>query len=105
MYEIGLASKLIDEAIRQNENVKELKLEVGELAEVDAADLEKALKQMVDWKVDVEPKKSKVKCECGYSGEARIVERGNGYCIYNCPKCGHKPFILEGGDIRILSLK
>ena len=44
-----------------------------------------------DWDVEVNFVKSKIECYCGYNGEANIIERGHGYCLFNCPSCFGKP--------------
>lgn len=58
-----------------------------------------------EWKFEVVFVKSKVKCPCGYEGQAGIVDRGHGYCIFNCPECGKKPDVLEGGEIKIIQIE
>ncbi|MBU0760130.1 MAG: hydrogenase maturation nickel metallochaperone HypA [Nanoarchaeota archaeon] len=107
MHEIAVANRIIEEAKRQKEDVRALKVEVGELAEISAKEVEEALKQMVDWEVEVGFVESKIKCSCGFEGRARIVDRGHGYCVFNCPDCGasgKSMSVLEGGEIKIVGV-
>lgn len=96
------------EAILKNiENIQDvefLELEVGELAGIEAKHLKEHLLERVDFEIEVIEKTSRVKCECGYQGKAKIRERLHDLVIYDCPKCGNVPEILEGKDIKILKV-
>jgi Zn finger protein HypA/HybF involved in hydrogenase expression len=81
--------------------VKEAHFEVGELAGIEPNHLKEHLKDRVKFKVVVKKKKSVVKCECGYKGPPKILEILHDMVIYECPKCGKLPRILEGKDIKI----
>jgi len=37
--------------------------------------------------------------------KARILDKGHGYCLFNCPKCEGKPEILQGGEIKIVGVE
>ncbi len=104
MHEIAIAEKIIREAKKQKQNIKAIEIEVGELEEIEAHEVEEVLQSLTKWKIKVNEKKSKIKCECGYEGRANILDKGHGYCVYNCPQCEKKPEVLEGGDIKIIKL-
>ncbi len=96
------------EAILKNieniENVELVKLEVGELAGIEACHLKEHILERVNFDVEVIEKSSKVKCDCGYEGKANVRERLHDLVIYDCPKCGSVPEVIEGKDIKILKI-
>ncbi|MFH1376225.1 MAG: hydrogenase/urease maturation nickel metallochaperone HypA [Candidatus Woesearchaeota archaeon] len=104
MHEITIANKIIEEAKKQGAS-KSMKIEVGELCELTALEIEEALRKLIDWNLEVNFVKSLVKCSCGYEGSARIVERGHGFCYFNCPSCGGNPKVLKGGEINITGVE
>jgi Zn finger protein HypA/HybF involved in hydrogenase expression len=60
----------------------------------------------MNFKVDL--RKSKIKCKCGYIGRAKILDRGHGYCVWNCPKCGlsgKNVRVLDGGEIKVTEIE
>ena len=103
MHETIIAKRILEEA-KEAGAKKALEVEVGELSEVTSEEVEEALKNMTRWKVKVAFKRSSVSCKCGYQGPAHIVEKGHGYCVFDCPKCGKKPAVLEGGEIKITGI-
>ena len=103
MHEKEITQKVIDEA-QEMGATEAVRVEVGELAEISPDEMQEALEKMTDWEVRVDYKESKVECECGYVGRARIVEKGHGYCIFNCPKCDRKPEVINGGDIKVIEV-
>ncbi len=98
MHELFAVQKLIEEAQKQGK-VKAIEIELGELAPVHDHDLLKTFKQLTNWKVKVTETKAKVRCECRYEGEPKIIERTHDAVLYTCPKCGKKPAIVEGDEI------
>ena len=104
MHEIAIAEKVIREAEAQGAQIA-IKIEVGELAEITAEELEEALVQMTDMKPIIEKVQSRIKCKCGYEGKAQILDRGHGYCIFKCPECDNKPEVIAGGEIRITGVE
>jgi len=133
MHEISFADRILREAKKIGaENY--IRVEVGELCEITAEELERGLKMLTrsvvpegdlkvgnmvrdfgkvgeggvkkisDWGFDVVEKKSRIECDCGYVGRAAIVDRGHGYCLFNCPNCSGKAKVLEGGEIKILEV-
>lgn len=107
MHEIAFADKVLREAEKAGAT-RYLSVEVGELCEIEADELEEAFENLVDWKLNITERKSKISCQCGYVGEARIVDRGHGYCVWNCPSCGlsgKNINVLEGGEIKIVEVE
>ncbi|MDP2926050.1 MAG: hydrogenase/urease maturation nickel metallochaperone HypA [Nanoarchaeota archaeon] len=94
----------IENIIKQvpNKNkVISIEIELGDLAEIDAGHLKEHLTSHTSWKVEVKVIPSKIKCLCGYIGEARVLQRLHDLVIYDCPECSHEPDIVEGKDIKI----
>lgn len=104
MHEILLAQKIIKEAKLQGAS-KKIYLEVGELSDIEPEELEESIKGLVNWDILMKSKKSRVKCDCGYLGEAQILDKGHGYCMFQCPKCYLQPQVLEGGEIKIIGVE
>lgn len=104
MHETAITKKIIDEA-KKHGKVKSIVLEVGELAEIRADDLEHHLGSIVDWNVKVDGKKAEVDCSCGFKGHPKILERAHDFCIFECPSCGNAPKVIEGDKIKILEVK
>ncbi len=102
MHETVIANKIIEEANRRK--AKLIHVEVGELSELTKEELANAL-EVFGGKIKITLRNSKVRCQCGYEGRANIIERGHGFCLYNCPNCGKKPDVLEGGEIKIIGIK
>ncbi|NQV08487.1 hydrogenase maturation nickel metallochaperone HypA [Candidatus Woesearchaeota archaeon] len=104
MHETVICFKIKEEAEKQG-NVKEIVLEVGELAEIRAHDLEHHLRDMTGWKIDVSETKSEVSCECGFEGAPKIIEKGHDFCLFECPKCEKAPKVIKGDEVKIVSVK
>jgi|WetSurMetagenome_2_1015567.scaffolds.fasta_scaffold198292_2 Zn finger protein HypA/HybF involved in hydrogenase expression len=107
MHEITYAKFVINEAKRVGAR-KEVKIEVGELCDIESFELKEAMAGLIDWKLDVYEKESRIKCKCGYDGRAKIVDRGHGYCFFGCPECsavGKDLNVLEGGEIKIVGVE
>ena len=102
MHELKIVNKIIEEAKKRR--AKSVKIEVGELAEITKEELRENLK-VFSGNISIVLKESKVKCTCGYKGRAKILEREHDFCLFNCPNCGKKPNVLEGGEIKIIGLK
>lgn len=104
MHEAFIINKIIEEAEKFGK-VKKIKIELGELANITKEDLEEHLKEVVDWDIKINIKKSKIECNCGYKGKPNILERGHDFCLFNCPKCKGKVKVLKGGEIKIKEVK
>ncbi|MBD3259080.1 hypothetical protein GF371_00450 [Candidatus Woesearchaeota archaeon] len=100
MHEQAYVNKIIEVAKEQGD-VVEVKIEVGDLAPVPAEHLVEAIKTVeADWKVDIIEKRATITCDCGYEGNPLITERTHDTVIYECPRCNNKmPEIIEGNDI------
>ncbi len=103
MHEEAIINSIIKE-IENQEKVKSIEIEVGELAGIEAEHLKEHLKERVDWEIEVVKKDSLVRCECGYKGKAKIKERLHDFVIFSCPSCGEIPEVLDGKDIKIKSV-
>ncbi|MBL7055322.1 hydrogenase maturation nickel metallochaperone HypA [Candidatus Woesearchaeota archaeon] len=105
MHETIISEKIIDAAKAQGE-VEEITLEVGELAHLPTPELIACLKELVSWKINYSELKSKVKCECGFTGNPKVLERGHDSFLIECPNCKSNVMdILEGKDINLVSVK
>jgi len=98
MHETIIAKQIIEEAKKQGD-VKSITVEVGDLGHLPLEDLKPIMDDMSPWSVKYIRKKAKVKCRCGYEGEPKILHKGHDFNIFECPKCGEQPEILEGHDI------
>ncbi|GAI80050.1 unnamed protein product [marine sediment metagenome] len=99
MHEISYIKQIIENAKKEKGNIKSILVEVGELAPVQAEDIEKTLKEMVDWEIVVAQKRAVVKCSCGYKGHPKIIEKRHHLTLFVCPKCSSLPKVYEGKDI------
>lgn len=104
MHEIVIAERIIKEA-KKFGDVSEVNIVLGELCNITKEELLETLGYLVTWKINIQNEESKIESSCGYSGKANIIDRGHGYCIFNCPKCDQKPNVIRGGDIRIIGVK
>lgn len=104
MHEIVIAERIVKEAKKLG-NVNEVSIVLGELCNITKEELQGAIQTIVNWKIDIILEESKVESSCGYSGKANIIDRGHGYCIFNCPNCDKKPIVIKGGDIKIIGVK
>lgn len=104
MHETIIADRIIDE-VKRFDKVKILYLELGDLCNITKDELENALIDRVNCNIKIKLRDSKIECGCGYTGKARIIERDHGYCLFNCPRCGNKPKVLDGGEIKILGVE
>jgi len=98
MHEGAIADQIITEANEQG-LVLGITVEVGDLAHLPAKDLDVALKARVDWNIEIIEKKAHVKCSCGYEGEPKIIEKRHELTLFECPKCGNIPQIIDGDQI------
>jgi len=90
--------------VNNRDDVKEIVLEVGELVGIETRHLREHILGRFNWVVEIIDKDSKVKCECGFEGRARVVERLHDIVIFECAQCGWVPEVLEGKDIKILKI-
>lgn len=98
-------SKGILRNIKNKDNVKKITIEVGTLAGIEPLHLKKHIMDICPgWDVEVFEKESKVRCECGFKGSAKILEKLHDLVIFECPKCGEVPEVLDGGNIKIIKI-
>ena len=101
MHETVFIDSII-KSIKNPDEVKEIFLEVGELAGIEAEHLKEHLQKRKKWKVNVETIQSQVECMCGYRGRAKINERLHDLVLYSCPKCEGIPNeVIEGDNIKV----
>jgi Zn finger protein HypA/HybF involved in hydrogenase expression len=81
--------------------VKSVTLLLGEYSGFENHDIKGALEAVSGWKVRVEIEKASAKCSCGFTGRPKLLERGHDFCLYECPKCGKVPKLVEGGEIAV----
>ena len=90
--------------IDNSDAVREVLLEVGELAGIEADHLAEHLVEETNWAVKTQVKDALVSCDCGFDGKPRILERLHDMVIFDCPECGEIPQIKEGKDIKVLKV-
>jgi Zn finger protein HypA/HybF involved in hydrogenase expression len=90
--------------VKDKDKVKAIEVEVGDLAGIEPGHLAGHLKEETGWDVSTSVRKSKVRCACGYDGEAKVRERLHDMVIFECPKCGEIPEVMEGKDIKITKI-
>ncbi|MEM0465366.1 MAG: hypothetical protein QXW97_01540 [Candidatus Pacearchaeota archaeon] len=101
MHEHHFIQNIINQ-VPNKDKVISIDIELGELVGIDSHHLKEHLFDETSWNVSVFLKKSKVKCNCGYIGEPRIIQRLHDFVIFDCPLCGGEPLVLEGNEIKIL---
>jgi Zn finger protein HypA/HybF involved in hydrogenase expression len=88
--------------IPDKDKVIRVEIELGDLVGIEAPHLKEHLIEHTSWEVDVKTVKSQIKCDCGYSGEANILQRLHDLVIYECPECGNDDVeVISGKDIKI----
>ena len=99
----NVVDEMVNEALRKGD-VKSIKVEVGALAPFSVSAVENTLISLVDWHVYVVEKEAVVRCECGYYGAPKIVEKGEDFSLFVCPKCGEIPKIESGDKIKLVEV-
>lgn len=101
MHEHSFIQSIIEQ-VPDKEKVVSVEIELGELVGIEAEHLKEHLIGEIGWDVKINAKKSKIKCRCGYIGEAKILQRLHDLVIYECPECENDDVeVLEGKDIKI----
>jgi len=98
MHELKIAKDIIEKAKKKGE-VKSIVIEIGEIAHLTKEELGDALKNLISWEIKFNEMESEVKCECGYSGKPKIVERSHDFILIECPECRSIPKIIKGDKI------
>jgi len=104
MHEIAICKDIIRNLQKYN-NIESVTFEIGSLAHLTPEELTDTLKKLVDYNINIIKKDAIVKCSCGYKGIPKILTRSHDLTIFECPKCGELPEILEGDQIRIKEVK
>jgi len=105
MHETIISDKII-KAAREQGDVQEITLEIGELAHIPTGELIACLNELVKWKINYTEIKSKVRCDCGFIGNPNVLERGHDSFLIECPKCKSNVMdILMGKEIKLVSVK
>lgn len=89
-------------------HITTMTVEVGGLATISVPDLAKEIALLLPFSsVDIEGKKAKVKCECGFCGAPKIeVSGAEGTPDFSCPKCKKKyPQVLEGDSVELKDIE
>jgi len=100
MHEEAFINSIL-EPIEDKENVLRIEIELGDLVGITPEHLKKHLADKVNWEIKITVKESWVKCVCGYKGPAKIKKRLHDLVIFECPKCGNLPKVIDGKDIKI----
>ena len=99
MHEQTIAAKIIADA-KEYGDVESITVEVGDLGHLPAEEMKEVLEKLTDWKINIENKEAVITCDCGYTGEPKILQQLHDNNIYECPECSHSlPEILDGADI------
>ncbi len=105
------------------QDIKKVVLEVGELVGIEASHLREHMMERVDFapkgvpsaqmasantdkvgNIEVLEKAGLVRCRCGFEGRPKILERLHDIVVFECGECGGVPEVLEGEDIKIISI-
>lgn len=101
MHEQTIAAKIIADA-KTYGNVKSLTIEVGDLAHLPAEEMKEVMEKLTDWQINIIKKNAVISCNCGYTGEPKILQQLHDNNVYECPECGQSlPSILEGHQITL----
>ena len=101
MHEHHFIENIVSQ-IPNRENVTYVEIELGDLAGIEGQHLKEHMIEETGWDVEVKVVKSEIKCDCGFSGEAKILQRLHDLVIYECPECGNDDVkVICGKDIKI----
>jgi len=103
MHGIHIAGDLIATARKQGK-VKKAYIELGEIANITEVDLSNQMKNLADFEFEISEKKASVKCDCGYNGSPKVIERLHEAVVIECPECGEIPLVSEGDKIILKSV-
>lgn len=104
MHEHIICENIINKA-KSYGKVKKIVVECGQLAHLPAKDLKRTLKEHCKFDVVVKEIPAVIKCtECSFVGEPKVIEHAHDIAIFECPRCGKIPQILEGDKIVLKSV-
>ena len=104
MHEMNLAKKIVKKAKKLGAT-KEIVISVGELVDVFPNEIKEVIERLSSFNVKVIEEKAKVKCECGFEGRPKILNKEHGFVFYVCPNCGKIPKAVKGNKIKIIQVK
>lgn len=104
MHDIHIAKSIIKEAEKHGA-VREIIIEVGELAHLPSHELKKTLEKMTGWRIEVINRIADVMCDCGYVGRPHIIDKTHSHTIFFCPDCNSVPKVLKGDHIKLVEVK
>ena len=78
-------------------------LGLGDFGRTAPTKLVEQLKQLVPWKNNWTEMPAEIECNCGFSGQPKILEKNHGSFTIECPECKEVPILLSGTDFRIIS--
>lgn len=90
--------------IKNRQDVTKITLEIGELVGIEPKHLASHIKEQTNWNIKTIQVPAMVKCNCGYKGKPKILERIHDLIIFNCPACGQLPKITKGNKIKIINV-
>jgi len=110
MHEQVIAQEIISEAKKQevvHGTLTGITVEVGDVAHLPAHEMRDVLQALMpEWDIRVVEKKARVACECGFTGEPVILEKGHDHNVFKCPSCGAlMPRVLDGDKIVLVSVE
>ena len=100
MHDVVISKSILKD-LKSFGKIKKAYIEVGELFGIEPDHLLEHLKEATSVEFDVMQAESKVKCECGFIGRAKITERLHDMVFFECPKCGEIPKVISGDNIVI----
>ncbi|MBU2633674.1 MAG: hydrogenase maturation nickel metallochaperone HypA [Nanoarchaeota archaeon] len=104
MHEITICKNIIRDLQEYNQ-IESVTFEVGSLAHLTPEELIDTMNKLVNYNINITKKDAIIKCSCGYKGIPKIVTRSHDLTIFECPKCGELPEILEGDQIIIKEVR
>ncbi|MEM4331131.1 MAG: hydrogenase/urease maturation nickel metallochaperone HypA [Candidatus Pacearchaeota archaeon] len=105
MHEITFAKNLlrkVNKVVKNKEKVLKIIIEIGELSPLEGEELKELLEKLAPYKFEISVLESCIKCNCGFVGRAKIVERLHEKVIFSCPNCENISCeIIKGDEIKI----
>jgi Zn finger protein HypA/HybF involved in hydrogenase expression len=100
MHDAVIANSILKD-LKSMGSIKKAYLEVGELFGIEPDHLLEHLKEISSIEFDVRQTASKVKCTCGFTGQAKVTERLHDMVFFECPQCNEIPEVISGDNIII----
>jgi Zn finger protein HypA/HybF involved in hydrogenase expression len=94
----------INEIKDKDKKINSVYLELGELVGIEKQVLKETLKKISGINFEIFTVDSRVRCECGYEGRAKIEQKLHDLVIFTCPKCNNIPSVLTGDKVKIVKI-